>query len=232
MYRFRPRPIPTIAAALFIGLTVVLGNWQTRRAEEKLRLQPDMEAPPAQLSDESQDPPLPGGRRVTARGHFLAERTFLLDNRVYRGVPGYHVLTPLRIDAAKPMAVLVNRGWIAAGSSRSRLPDITTDPAPIEVTGIASIPLSRPYVLADEGMAGRVRQNVVIDRIEAEIGLPLQPLIMLQTSAAKDGLVRDWPDQGARADVHRAYALQWYVMAAVIFALWLGLNLKRKEQTV
>ena len=231
MYRFCPRPVPSIAAALFIALTIALGNWQTRRAEEKQRLQPDADTPPVQLSGESPDT-LPAGRRVVARGRFMVDRSFLLDNRVYRGVPGYHVLTPLKIDAQKPMAVLVNRGWIAAGMSRSQLPEISTDPGQIEIDGIASIPLSKPYVLADEGMAGRVRQNVVIDRLEAEIGLPLLPLVILQTSTGKDGLVRDWPDPGSRADVHRAYALQWYVMAAVIFALWLGLNLKRKETPV
>src|SRR5207302_9157353 len=35
---FRPRVAPGIAAAAFIALAVSLGNWQARRAEEKLEL--------------------------------------------------------------------------------------------------------------------------------------------------------------------------------------------------
>src|SRR5262249_47054002 len=35
---FRPGWLPSLAAAAFIALTVSLGEWQTRRAEEKLEL--------------------------------------------------------------------------------------------------------------------------------------------------------------------------------------------------
>ncbi|TMH24122.1 MAG: SURF1 family protein, partial [Betaproteobacteria bacterium] len=35
---FRPRVASSIAAAGFIALAISLGNWQTRRAEEKLEL--------------------------------------------------------------------------------------------------------------------------------------------------------------------------------------------------
>ncbi len=229
MFSFHPRPVPTVAAVLFIAMTMSLGNWQSGRAAEKLRLQPDLASPPVPLSAERQAPEAVGGRRVTVRGRFMEDRTYLLDNRVHQGVPGYHVLVPLKIDAASPMAVLVNRGWIPAGSSRARVPEIAANPGLVEIEGIATIPLARPYVLSEDISAGPVRQTVDIDRIQSEIGQPLQPLVVLQTSAAKDGLVRDWPNPASRADVHRAYAFQWYVMAAVIFALWLVLNFNRKE---
>jgi surfeit locus 1 family protein len=57
--------------------------------------------------------------------------------------------------------------------------------------------------------------------------LAMQPVVVLQTGKAPDGLVRDWPKPDAGVNTHRAYALQWYVMAVLAVALWLGLNLKK-----
>ena len=54
---------------------------------------------------------------VSMRGVWLADRTILIDNRVHGGRPGYHVMTPLRLDDGE--VVLVRRGWVAVGPDRS-----------------------------------------------------------------------------------------------------------------
>ena len=63
----------------------------------------------------------------------------LLDNKTRAGVAGYEVVMPLRI-AGSSMHVLVNRGWIAAGRDRARLPDIRTPDVLVDVVGMARIP--------------------------------------------------------------------------------------------
>jgi surfeit locus 1 family protein len=212
--------------------TAMLGNWQSRRAGEKLALQERLDRMHSGPALTIPATPLPTGdwaqRRAWARGKFVAEGLILLDNRLRNGVPGYHVVMPLRIDGSA-MHVLVNRGWIAAGPRRDRLPAVDTPREVQTVEGIAAVPDSNPYELRQPtgSATGLVRQNLVIERVAIEQRMALQPLVILQTSPARDGLVRDWPRPDARADTHRAYALQWYAMAVLAVVLWVALNLKR-----
>ncbi len=234
-YRFSPMPVPTVAALLFVFLTVMLGSWQTRRADAKLALQqrldtlataPAMSVPAVGIQAE-----MLAEHRISARGEFLPGKSVFIDNRIYRGTPGYFVVTPLRIDGSS-MHILVNRGWIAGGASRDRLPKVGTPEGVLTVEGIAMIPQGKPYQLAADATSGQVRQHLVPERIAAETQLAVQPIVLLQTSAADDGLVRDWPKPDAGVNTHLAYALQWYVMAFVIAAMWIGLNVSRVKQDI
>ncbi len=42
------------------------------------------------------------------------------------------------------------------------------------------------------------------------------------------GFIRDWkPVYGVTADKHRAYAVQWFTLAAVLMMIYIGVNSKR-----
>lgn len=238
-YRFRPQRVPTLAMLVIAFTTVLLGNWQMRRAEEKLALQAILDRQAAAPVASLPAVPVAGEnwalRRVSVRGEFLASRMILIDNRVHDGVPGYHVVMPMRMEGSA-LHVLVNRGWVAAGAHRDRLPSVQTPAGVLTVEGTAVIPASNPYELSGapraNANAGPVRQNLVIERVAAEQGLALQPVVILQGSAAADGLLRDWPRPDARTDSHRAYALQWYAMALVAVVLWIAFNLKKNDDPV
>lgn len=229
-YRFAPRLAPTLAALLVCLLTISLGNWQTRRAEQKMTLQAQLDAyarsQPMELGQMPLEATTVAQRPVKTRGKFLGDRTLFIDNRVHHGTPGYHVVTPLRIDGGQ-MHVLVNRGWIAAGPSRSQLPHVSTPESEVVIEGLAVVPQGHPYELGPDATEGPLRQNLVPGRVAVEMKLMIQPIVVLQTSAAEDGLLRDWPKPDAGVNTHRAYALQWYVMAVVTAGLWIGLNLRR-----
>ncbi len=235
-YRFRPGLIPTLAMLVIVVATIVLGNWQTRRAGEKLALQERLDrwatGPAAKLPGTPVEAAQWAQRRVAVRGEFISSGMVLIDNRLHKGAPGYHVVMPLRMEGGD-MHVLVNRGWVAAGTRRDLLPGITTPAGTLQIEGVVSVPAPHPYELARAGQAdsqpGPLRQNLVIGRVAADQRLGLQPLVILQTSPATDGLVRDWPRPDARADTNRAYALQWYAMALVAVILWIAFNLKRTD---
>jgi surfeit locus 1 family protein len=228
--RFRVRPAWLVAAAAACALFVALGNWQSRRAEEKLAAQRRSDAlaaaAPAALPSTRVAAGEYAGRRVTIRGEYLPRHTVLIDNRVHKGVAGYHVVTPLRIEAG-PLHVLVNRGWIAAGPRRDRLPEIATPPGPQRIEGLAAQPSIRVYELAPDATPGPVRQHLAIERVGAESGLALQPVVVLLTSGAPDGLVRAWERADAGANTNRAYALQWYALAVLTAALYIGLGFRQ-----
>jgi surfeit locus 1 family protein len=229
-YRFAPRLIPTLAAIAIFVVTLSAGNWQTRRAAEKFALQQRLDAfalePAVELGQDRVEPAAMADRRISVRGRFVTGQTLYIDNRVYRGAPGYQVVTPLQIEGGD-RHVLINRGWIVAGPDRSRLPAVDTSADVVSIEGVAVVPLAHPYELAPDANSGPLRQNLVPERIAAEMKLAMQPVVVLQTGKAPDGLVRDWPKPDAGVNTHRAYALQWYVMAVLAVALWLGLNLKK-----
>lgn len=228
--RFRPAFLPGIAALVAIALTVSLGNWQSRRAEEKLALGRSLDdaARRVQLAL----PPRPVDARdyefarVSARGEYSTRHTVLLDNKVLRGAPGYQVLTPLKL-AGGELYVLVNRGWVAAGTRRDVLPQIRTPAGGVTVEGVAVVPGSHILELDTNTVEGMVWQNLVLARYAKWSGLKLQPIVLQQSSDAADGLARVWARPDTGADMHRGYAFQWYALAVTVLIFYVAFSFKR-----
>jgi surfeit locus 1 family protein len=229
--RFKPTLVSTILALAGIVITVLLGNWQTGRAHHKAQLQARMDAassgPAVLVSESSPGKDLPY-QRIAATGRFLAVHTIYLDNRLRDGVAGYEVITPLALSAAK--AVLVNRGWVEASTDRSRLPEVSTPGEVMQVVGLA-LPANTKFLeLSSKTVAGPVWQNLDFEKYAVHTGLVLLPVIVQMHNDIPDGLKRQWPRVDMRTDTHRAYALQWYTMAAAIFLLFLFLNVRRRPK--
>lgn len=228
--RFRPAFLPGVAALAAIALTVSLGNWQSRRAEEKLALGRDLDA--AARRTVLSLPPRPVEahdyefRSVSARGEYSTRHTILLDNKVLRGAPGYQVLTPFKVDGGD-MYVLVNRGWVAAGVRRDTLPQIQTPAGSVSVEGVAIVPSSHIFELDANTEEGIVWQNLVLARYAKWSGLKLQPIVLQQTSDAADGLVRAWARPDTGVDKHRGYAFQWYALATTLLISYVAFSFKR-----
>jgi surfeit locus 1 family protein len=226
----------SVAAAIAIAIAVLLGNWQVRRTEEKLALQERFDdrgrGAVLQVPALAIDARAVEFSRVAARGEFLSRHTILLDNRVQNGIVGYQVLTPLRIEGGE-LCVLVDRGWVAAGSRREVLPQFSTPAGMQTIKGVAVVPSTKFFELgggADPAAdPGPVWQHLDFERFSRTTHLPLQPIVIQQTSAAEDGLKRVWerPDNGV--NTHRGYAFQWYALAVLVLILYVTLNLRRIE---
>jgi surfeit locus 1 family protein len=228
--RFRPTLWPTLGLVLLVVVTVALGNWQRQRALDKQSLRDQYEAashaPPLVLEAAPTDTIAAATHRfrlVRLRGTYDARRQVLIDNRVQAGRVGFDVVTPLRLDDS-PSYVLVDRGWVAQGPSRSELPQVPPPAGPVVVDGRINLPPARYIELGVGSDAGPVRENLDIARIAASSRLALLPFIVEQTQDTGDGLVRDWPAPDFGIEQHRSYMVQWYSLAALGVALWLALN--------
>lgn len=215
-------PLALAAAGLAAG--IALGHWQTRRAEEKAALAMAMDLtlknPPVQIPVSPLRADALVNRHVVASGAFLPARTIFLDNRNRGGKPGYEVVTPLALSPT--MAVLVQRGWVA----RSAREAVRTPEGVVRVDGIALARLPRALAVSRESSSA-VRQNLDVEEYAKEIGIALQPVVIQQRSGDGDGLLRDWPRPDFGVDMHRAYALQWYSLAALAGVLGLVFSFRR-----
>ena len=221
--RGRARAWPLLAAALGIAAAVALGVWQLGRAAEKREAKARFEAmstqPPIHVSGAELSAVDVERRRVEARGVLDPRYTVLIDNRVHRGVPGYEVVMPLRLDGSHRY-VLVNRGWIARTASRAELPAVSTPHGTVTVQGIAVVPHLRTLELSGDVMEGPIWQNLTIERYRAARPIAIQPFLIRQEGDAHDGLVREWEAPDFGIDKHYGYAFQWFALAATILVFY------------
>ena len=229
--RKRPRWLPPLAAIIGIALTAAAGNWQLGRAHEKERAQQAYDrgasdapirltAAPFSVEDLRM-------RRVEAEGEFVPQGLVLLDNKTRNGEAGYEVVMPLKIGASS-VHVLVNRGWIAAGPERARLPAIKTPEALVHVTGMATVP-GRFLELSKVDDSGPVWQNLTVERYVARTGMQVLPVVVQQQNDLGDGLLRSWerPDFGISR--HYGYAVQWFSFCGLIIFLYVFFHVKRSR---
>lgn len=207
-YSFRPRGWALALGAAACAAGIALGNWQTGRAEQKR----------AAAAQE---------QRLELRGEFLERYTVLIDNKLNRGRPGYHVVQPLRL--ADGRHVLVNRGWVAAPAHREQLPQLRTPPGLHAIEGRVLEHFPRAYAPSGAKPEGRVWQNVELATFAVWSGLPLEPYVLEQHSPLADGLARNWPAPDSGVEKHESYALQWYSLAALAVVLTIALGFHRER---
>jgi surfeit locus 1 family protein len=232
-YRFQPRLVTTLAAAAGIAATLVLANWQLNRAHEKETRAERLavlarDAPVALGADEVKTPDVEW-RRVVARGRFEPRHAVFIDNRVHRGVAGYHVVMPLEVGntGGAPRYVLVNRGWIAGSPERRGAPKVITPAGVVEITGTAVVPTKRFLELSGVVTEGNVWQNLTLERYRAAVPLALQPVVIQQESPLDDGLVREWDAPSLGIDKHYGYAFQWLALGATLLVFYLVTHVRR-----
>lgn len=215
-----------IASLLVIAILASLGVWQLWRADEKRAIE-------AALEERGTSEPLRVGktrlriadseyRQGVAQGWFDSAHTMFLDNRIYEGHAGYHVLAPLRLTNGG-CAVLVNLGWVSMGLDRQQLPVVDTPDSEITAHGTLRRPPKAPFFLGDEegrepaGWPRRV-QYVDLEQLRTQLGYCLQPLVLQLAPNEPFGFVRQWPTFPAGAQRHIAYAVQWFAMALAAMA--------------
>ena len=227
--QFQPQPSATIAAVVLISLFIGLGFWQLERADQKRHLTELLgtrsNLPPLQLTADADTTGLEY-RKLRVSGIFLAAKSVFIENRKHLGRDGFHVITPLRVEGGSRY-LLVNRGWVAAGRSRS-LPDVETPDLPVEVTGQATIPSPPALIL---GAADAFQENnprwpyLTLERYARWSGLDILPYVLQQEEGDTQGFVRSWPQHRPEPGMHVGYAIQWFAFALIVALIWLRLSL-------
>lgn len=152
----------------------------------------------------------------------------LLRNRSYNGRPGYHVLTPLRIEGLE-QGVLVDRGWV--GLEDAAILAQFNEPGEIEVLGVvrqvqAEGGTLRPVDPAISAENPRNAEWFVIapERIQEQLPYELLPLY-IEREELPAGMEKPIPDPQIEITEknHLSYAFQWFTFALMISGGYLAM---------
>lgn len=216
--RWAPGRAMTLCVVPLLAALIGLGVWQLARGAEKERLQglqlDRLSALPAPLPRELDDVDF---LRVRIRGTYDYGKYFLVDNQILNGRAGYWVVQSFVADDGRRW--LVNRGWVAAGSQRARLPEVPQTGAALELVGVCWPDLGLVPMLSEEiwepGWPKRVpRMNLA--RMAQAVGAgPVQIRLEVGQPSRLGALPMSL---GMDAPRHRGYAVQWFGLALILVA--------------
>lgn len=239
-FDFRPSLLPSIVFVLVLALLIGLGVWQLRRAEEKRDLLTERELRVSEsVLDLNRAMRVEGEdrfRRAVAKGHYSADRQWLLDNRVMNGRPGYHVFSLFELSDRDEPLLLVNRGWVSQGESRQFLPDLPLPDREVELAGRLDRPASVGIRMGEVDLNSLARLILVpyldIDALEAALGRPVYRFALVLDERQPGALIRDWakPEQMITPDKHLGYAVQWFALAVALSIIYVGVNSRRVDK--
>lgn len=212
----------------FVIVFVFLGVWQIERAAHKEGLlqafNAEQESPPIRLTSQS-----PDWSRVFVDGIFDSSRQILIDNQIHKGKVGYKIFTPFRFDDNK--IVLVDRGWIAQGQSRSDLPQLKILEKKSRI--IATVTSPEQGVLAGSELLTnewpRVSQTKAVEVIASAFKEPILDIVLVLDPGSSQITEFIQIKPFAITPVkHYGYAMQWFTMSIVLLGMFLY-ALKREK---
>lgn len=233
-YRFTPHWVMCLLAFVFITLFVALGIWQLHRAEEKrlilVRQAAFEHIAPRDWLGEGMPPE--AFERVKIQGTFMPQILFL-DNQLHTHRIGYHVISPL--DIGMDRVVLIDRGWVPAGVTRSDLPKINTPTEQLKLQGRAYYSLGMPWLLG-AGIEIKHANRAVIESLDLQLmeqflHKSVYPFIIRLDAQSPAGYVRSWAAVSMPPVRHLGYAFQWFSFALVLFIIFIVLNIRKYEKT-
>lgn len=231
-FRFSPGWVVTLITALMLALLVNLGVWQKRRGDYKTRMIERYEertrgeelafAELLALGKDSMDFP------VELTGTYDHQHIFLLDNRTHRGIPGFHVLTPLDIGSHY---ILVNRGWVPQGKTRQAMPEFSMPDGEQTVEGVTHVPNPDYFVLQEDSYLN-IRWPFIIQKIDLEktgplFDKPLAPFTLRLNPDEKSGFVREWRSNPMTPEKHYGYSFQWFSLALALLVIYVTVNTRK-----
>ena len=218
----------TSFSIFFVLVFVFLGIWQIERAANKEGLLQDFnseqESPPTRLTSQS-----PNWSRVFVDGVFDSSRQILIDNQIHNGKVGYKIFTPFRFDENK--IVLVDRGWIGQGQSRSDLPQLNILEKKSRI--IATVTSPEQGVLAGSELLTnewpRVSHSKAVEVIASAFNEPILDIVLVLDPGSSQITEFIQIKPFAITPVkHYGYAMQWFTMSIVLLGMFLY-ALKREK---
>ncbi|MCG8346664.1 MAG: SURF1 family protein [Chloroflexales bacterium] len=220
-------------ALVILLMFIRLGFWQLSRLEER-RAHNDatiaaLAQPPVTLTGAPVDPDNLHFRNVQVTGTYDNAASVVLRNQTLEGVPGLHLLTPLRI-VGSDQAIIVDRGWIPEDQRQPEDLAAYAIDGEVTVEGIAFRAQTRPDALLapmDLPLPNETRidawMRVDIAKMQQQMPDPLLPIFVEQAAdpaAPLDILPRPEPLAALDEGPHLGYAIQWFTFTGILIIVY------------
>lgn len=169
---------------------------------------------------------LADGLQISASAHWLSPGIWLLDNQMLQGRIGYDVIVPMQLNTTGEI-FLVNLGWVAAPMDRAQLPRVNV-PTQFNLQGVLRVHPGGFRLGKNSEPNGRwpMRiQQIDIDELSAYLKQPLYSGIIYQLHNTP--YVVHYKPVVMSPERHRAYALQWVLLAVAVIIIAFAASLKR-----
>jgi surfeit locus 1 family protein len=221
-----------VAAALVCAR---LGLWQVHRLRERRAANAEALAarskPPIMIEEGEAAGAGLVDRRIVASGRYDDDHPIILRGRVYQGVPGVEIVSPLLFHDGRS-AVLVNRGFVPAPDAFTVDPAQLRESGTVRVEGIALPILSGGGALLQQGEETSWAR-LDLAALRARLPYPISPVYIRQLP---DSSLPRFPrrleplplDDGP----HLSYAIQWFSFSvmALVFGVVIGRQRPEREK--
>ena len=221
-FLFRPRWIAFhLLCVAGVVAMIMLSFWQFDRLAERKDFNRDVrsrsDTPIVDLASlDLADPASVEWRAVRATGTYLPSEQILILNRSQDGRAGVNVVTPLRLDDGRIVAV--TRGFIGLADTPPAAPT-----GPVDVVGVARASDSRRAGQPTEA-EGRLSEmfRLDLDRLDEQIDGDLLDvsISMIDSAPSDDPILRPVPPPALSEGSHLSYAIQWLIFAACVVIGW------------
>jgi len=219
----------TLFTLVFFCVFVRLGFWQLDREQEKVALiaanASSLASAPVSLGALTTADAQMLQRRVVLRGYW-DRRVVLLDNRILDGRAGFEVLQ-LFWDETINGWTLVNRGYVRSGPHRLDAVEVPQDRTAYHSTrSIVGMPWvpggGQVHWLGHETMAHGIPlvQTPDPEQVGLLLSVSLHPTVIRLAETDPMALPRNWPVTVMAPELHRGYAVQWFLMSLAIVVMW------------
>jgi cytochrome oxidase assembly protein ShyY1 len=222
-----------------LALFLNLARWQLGRAAEKDQLLASFAAAATSETTDLAALPadLPAERypHVRVRGHYLPERSYLLDDQVREGRVG-RLAIAVFVPADGSGRLLVNRGWFEARPGMTPAPLPALPDGEVDLSGIYAPPPGGGLRVGGDALAQQTtwpKLTLFIDlaAVKADLGGgALHPRLLLLDPDPASGLVRAWTPAVMPPVKHRGYAFQWFSFALAALVIFVVLHWRKDNK--
>ncbi|ROR90662.1 SURF1 family protein [Nocardioides aurantiacus] len=210
-----------VVVALLAYLTLLLGQWQFGRLEDRKQenriVSTNLRAAPVPveevLSTDRQPPAEAAWQRVTARGTWDDEHTIVLKYQTREGGAGVDVVTPLVTEDGT--AVLVDRGWLATDNSGRTRPDLPpATEGTVTVTGYVRQDATGGATQVQDLSTRAVSSQAAAEAVPHPLYRGFLDLAEESPEPEQQLALTELPDAGSNGP-HFFYGLQWWFFGAL-----------------
>lgn len=220
------RTLTTILVLIGVYVLIRLGFWQLDRLESRRQFNQhyleQLSSPIINLNDEINHQELVDMeyREVNVSGYYEFSNEIYLQNQAFENIPGYRVVTPLRIDNSENV-VYIERGWISLEDLKD-IEGINSNYTQHQnLKGIIRLPQSESDFGGRSSSAGDLNLQfflyVDLDLLQTELEYELLPIyVQLEDVNNNQKPYSKLPEIEVTEGPHFGYAMQWFFFASLL----------------